>query len=226
MGKTSARLSFDQQEGSKVPRLTSAKLVGTEECGVMTEPTATAPPVEEAGPSFEDLPTIYEMQVDQDNVAVQCEKDLLKAKIKDLASENRTLKEDYERVVLEKQKLHGELAKRLEFSHERAQESFEQDDDKVHYFTGMPCYAILMAVFKFLKLRITVHHRHSLSLFHQFLLVLMKLCLNCPDQDLAYRFNINQSTISRMFQRWISVMFTMMKPLIKWPERERERERS
>ena len=67
MGKTSARLSFDLQEGSKERSLTYAKLVGADKFEVMTEPTAPAPPVEEAGPSFEDLPT---------TVAVQCEKDL------------------------------------------------------------------------------------------------------------------------------------------------------
>ena len=64
--------------------------MGADELEVMKEPTATGPPVEEARPSFENLPTTYEMQVDQDSVAVQCEKDLLKTKIKTLSSENKT----------------------------------------------------------------------------------------------------------------------------------------
>ena len=33
--------------------------------------------------------------------------------------------------------------------------------------------------------------------FQQFVMILMKLCLNLEDQDLAYRFGVNQSTIAR-----------------------------
>ena len=40
------------------------------------------------------------------------------------------------------------------------------------------------------------------------------------DQNLAYRFGINQSTISRNFRKWIDAEFTKSKPLIKWPGHE------
>ena len=51
------------------------------------------------------------------------------------------------------------------------------------------------------------------------MVVLMKLHLNPGDQDIAFRFGVNQSTVSRCFSKWIDVMYKRLKPLIKWPER-------
>ena len=60
----------------------------------------------------------------------------------------------------------------------------------------------------------------SLPKFQQFILVLMRLRLDSPLQDLAYRFGISLATASRIFERWIDVMYTRLKFLIIWPERE------
>ena len=52
-------------------------------------------------------------------------------------------------------------------------------------------------------------------------MVLTKSRLNVPQQDLAYRFDVSQSTVSRMFfLLWITVMDVRLTPLIVWPERE------
>ena len=51
-------------------------------------------------------------------------------------------------------------------------------------------------------------------------MVLMKLRLNVPQQDLAYRFDVNQSTVSRVFLSWMTLMDVRLTPLIVWPERE------
>ena len=48
----------------------------------------------------------------------------------------------------------------------------------------------------------------------------MKLRLNLGDQDLGYRFGVNQSTISWYFKKWIDVMHVRLSPLVKWPSRE------
>ena len=52
------------------------------------------------------------------------------------------------------------------------------------------------------------------------MVVFMKLRLNLGDQDIAFRFDVNQSTVSRCFSKWIDVMYIRLKPLIKWPERD------
>ena len=51
-------------------------------------------------------------------------------------------------------------------------------------------------------------------------MVLMKLRLNLFDKDLAYRFGVSQSSVSRYFAKWIDIMFVRLQPLVKWPSRE------
>uniref|UniRef100_A0A8P4KAN6 DDE Tnp4 domain-containing protein n=1 Tax=Dicentrarchus labrax TaxID=13489 RepID=A0A8P4KAN6_DICLA len=54
----------------------------------------------------------------------------------------------------------------------------------------------------------------------ELLLTLMKLRLNLSEEFLGYLFGIHQSTVSRVFHRWIHVMASRLHPLILWPERE------
>ena len=56
--------------------------------------------------------------------------------------------------------------------------------------------------------------------FQQFLITLMKLRLNVCDQDIAYRFGISQSTVSKNFRKWVNIMYLYLKPFIVWPGRE------
>ena len=60
----------------------------------------------------------------------------------------------------------------------------------------------------------------SLSRFQEFVMVLMKLRLNVPLQDLAYRFMVSVPTVSRIFSSWMVVMDTRLFPLVSWPDRE------
>ena len=61
---------------------------------------------------------------------------------------------------------------------------------------------------------------NALCQFQEYLLVLLRLRLNVPLQDLAYRFKVSVSTASRVFNRWIDVMRVRLDFLIHWPERE------
>ena len=78
--------------------------------------------------------------------------------------------------------------------------------------TGLPSFMTLMTLF-------SVVEAH-LSKFHKFILVLIKLRLNTPVQDLAYRFGVSKSTISRTFISTIHVKHERLKYLVCWPERE------
>ena len=60
----------------------------------------------------------------------------------------------------------------------------------------------------------------TLSKFQDFILRLMKLKLNMPIQDLAYRFRLSLSTVSRIFWAWMVVFSVRLAPLLRWPERE------
>ena len=99
-----------------------------------------------------------------------------------------------------------------------AEETLNGDDEQVKFYTGLPSFATLMAVFNFVSAHISfVCTSRSLPLFQQFLLVLMKLRLNLFDKDLAYRFGISQSSVSHYFNKWIEVMFIRLQPLVRWP---------
>ena len=82
---------------------------------------------------------------------------------------------------------------------------FFDTDDKICFYTSLPTKEILIT---------TLHHvaphvpRRSTTLnnFQEFVLVLMKLRLNMPFQELAFRFGVNVTTISRIFSCWITVM--------------------
>ena len=60
----------------------------------------------------------------------------------------------------------------------------------------------------------------SLDTFQELVMVLMKLRLNVPFQDLAYRFMVSLSNVSRIFSSWMIVMDTRLSSLVFWPERE------
>ena len=51
-------------------------------------------------------------------------------------------------------------------------------------------------------------------------MLLMKLRLGLYDDDLAYRFRVHPSSVSKNFHRVLDVLFTISSSLIKWPDRE------
>lgn len=96
---------------------------------------------------------------------------------------------------------------------------FFKPDERVRFYTGLPSYEVLMVVFEHVAPHVS---RRSLNLdrFQEFIMVLMKLRLNVPFQDLAYRFLTSISTVSRIFKAWMLVMDVRLSPFISWPERE------
>ena len=89
------------------------------------------------------------------------------------------------------------------------QDYFRVDDDKVKFYTGLPSFEVLMKTFAFVN-------RRSLYLnkFQEFIMVLIKLRLNVPQHDIAYRFNVSRSVVSRVFSAWLIAMDIRLSPLI------------
>ena len=89
------------------------------------------------------------------------------------------------------------------------------------HYTGLPNFKLLYTVFEFVDSQASLPaSRSKLTHFQEYMLVLMKLRRNLSGQDLAYRFNVHVSTVSRVFSKWLSLMAVKLKPLILWPERE------
>ena len=60
----------------------------------------------------------------------------------------------------------------------------------------------------------------ALSLMDEFLITLMRLRLNLMVEDLAYQFRVSSSTASRIFHKWLGLMYVRLKFLVAWPSRE------
>ena len=88
------------------------------------------------------------------------------------------------------------------------QEYFDSDA-KVRFCTGLPSYEVLMVVFEHVSSHVS-RQTQNLSRFQEFVMVLIKLRLNVPLQDLAYRFVVSVTTVSRIFSYWMVVIHDFM----------------
>ena len=101
-----------------------------------------------------------------------------------------------------------------------SEESFVNDDAKVSFYSGLPSFLVLMAVFNLVAKHVHSSYRNSLTQFEEFIMTLMRFRLNLPTQDLAYRFNVSQATASRVCSKWTDVLFCKLKCFVMWPDRE------
>src|SRR4029434_1141467 len=77
--------------------------------------------------------------------------------------------------------------------------------DFTRFYTGLPSFDTLNTVFNFVEAHVS-RRTKTLTPFQEFVMVRMKLRLNVPQQDLAYRFDVSQPTVSRIFWSWMIVM--------------------
>lgn len=94
----------------------------------------------------------------------------------------------------------------------------EGDDYLTKFYTGLPAWVIFLHLFMFLSPFIL--QPRALSLMDEFLLTLMRLRLNLMLEDLAYRFRVSSSTASRIFLKWLDLMYARLKFLVAWPSRD------
>ncbi|XP_034073080.1 uncharacterized protein LOC117546831 [Gymnodraco acuticeps] len=99
------------------------------------------------------------------------------------------------------------------------QESFENNEEKTKFYTGLPNFLVLLQVFQLCEPYITCGPMSVLSKFKQFILVLLRLRLNLPLKDLAFKFNISLSTASRIWHKLIDILHESTEFIIEWPER-------
>ena len=115
-------------------------------------------------------------------------------------------------------------------------DNIKHDNSKVLFYTGFTCYGSLDALFTFLgpsvhKLRYSKIDSESrqesfkrcrprkLPPLEEFFLTLVRLRLGLMEQDLAFRFGISQSTVSRITTTWINFIYLKLKELPLWMPR-------
>ena len=118
--------------------------------------------------------------------------------------------------------------------------NIKDDDSKVTFYTGFPSFSTLRAFFYFLGPAVdslkyskrqeeadiqsgTENKRlrqRTLLPFEEFFMTLVRLRLGLVEQDLAYRFGVSQSTVSRITCTWINFLYVKLKELPLWPPKE------
>ena len=107
------------------------------------------------------------------------------------------------------------------------------DSNKLKFYTGFSTFATLMVCFNFLGSSVNKLNYWSsgteekgnkgrpriLSPLNEFFLTLVHLRVGILEQDLAYRFSISQSTVSRILITWINFMYLQLKQIPLWPPR-------
>lgn len=103
---------------------------------------------------------------------------------------------------------------------EFTQKSFETNQEKARFYTGLPNFLVLMQVFNLCEPDIPFSTSSALPKFQQFIMTLMRLRLSLSLQDLAFRFQISWSTASRICHKLIDILHARLTFIIEWPERE------
>ena len=106
------------------------------------------------------------------------------------------------------------------FNVQISEQAFRENDDKTKFHTGIANFVLWTHVFNLVAKHIKHTSTNVLPLFLEFIITLMKIKLNCPFEDLACRFGITVSTVSRISDKWIDIMSTRLQFLILWPQRE------
>ena len=95
--------------------------------------------------------------------------------------------------------LSAKLARTTTFSEESL-----HDDEYVRFYTGLPNFGVLKSVFEFVAPPNA--SATKLTHFQEFMVTLMKLRLDTPLKDLAYRFDVCSSTVSRIMLKWLTIL--------------------
>uniref|UniRef100_A0A3Q2ZP36 Zgc:113019 n=2 Tax=Kryptolebias marmoratus TaxID=37003 RepID=A0A3Q2ZP36_KRYMA len=121
-------------------------------------------------------------------------------------------REEINRLLQENRELRSELNKK-----QLDKDFFKNDTKKVKYYTGLPCFVILLSLFNTVRPFLSVSKK--LSPFQMVLLTLMRLRLDLPVQHLCHIFNVSHKTLSNAFTDTLDVLYARLKPMVNWPER-------
>ena len=102
----------------------------------------------------------------------------------------------------------------------------QDNDHLVRFYTGFGSYVILMAFFEFLGPVVHElnywgakqqprqrHHSRKLDPKNQFFFTLVRLKLNLKVEDLAFRFGISTSSVSRYLTTWVCFLYHHLREL-------------
>ena len=116
-------------------------------------------------------------------------------------------------------------------------EAIADNDDAIQFYTGFCDFQALKICYEFLGT--SVHHlkywgsnskvnsvefrgtSRSMTPLNELFLVLCRLRCGLLEKDLAFRFQILQSTVSRILTTWINALYFKFEDISLWPSKQR-----
>lgn len=86
-------------------------------------------------------------------------------------------------------------------------EFFENNDYRSKYFTGLDTWQHLKIFYSQIEENLPYNSKYSLSKWQTFILTLMKLRLNHSFKELAFRFDISETTASGLFYSYLREIY-------------------
>ena len=139
-----------------------------------------------------------------------------RAELASLTAQVKLLTADVETQRLENSVLQKEV--QLLKDHPMSVNFIRDCDKRTKFFTGLTTFFLFTTVFEFVAPQ--VHRLGKLTLMDEFLMVIMKLRLSLLNEDLSYKFGVSVSAVSRIFHKWLEVVYIRLKPCIRWPDKE------
>lgn len=170
--------------------------------------TASAPLLESNSLCIEETTPGIACQTDLTGIVLDDRENLIKS----LEHDNMILRQDLIK------------AKESNSTNTISPEVFQKRNDLVKFYTGLSCWKVFSAVITLISPALPTMPNTKLTVFESIVMFLMKLRLNLMDEDIAFRFGVHQSTVSRNFHKLLDVMNARITHLIKWPDRETLRE--
>ena len=114
--------------------------------------------------------------------------------------------------------------------------SIETNDSLINFYTGFPSFFALKSFYNFLgpavdnlvysydgsKMVEEVKRCRPRVLppMEEFFMTMVRLRLGLLEQDIAFRFQVSQSTVSRITCTWINFLYLKLKEIPLWPSKE------
>ena len=234
-----ARILFDEESHSttstKDPSSGSASANDGE--GVERRPLLVA----EVGEQLETDYLLYELPTD-DSLSTATSSGALSSPFSSVSASDNSTRVLVDKALLSRIELLEAENKDLKFKLSKMSrktfsvEDVAGNDDLVKLYTGFTTYSVFLAFYEFLGSSVNElayrgvsqrahkrQRRRKLDSLNQLFLTLVKLRLNLRNKDLAFRFGICESLVSRYVTTWICFLYHHLKE-VKWmPEVEQVR---
>ena len=128
---------------------------------------------------------------------------------------------DSTKILVEDKSLQTEKLKLPQEIHSKSLYNTIKKDNKLfNFYTGLPNHSIFLWVYSLVSERELFVCSKLASKEEHLLLVLMKLKQGLLNADLAFRFSILYSHVSRIYNSRIVELSNVLKSLIIWPEHD------